>query len=126
MNSYPYHVRPSSCSRRRLHKDRGRFSLGGGGGEKLKPLVRLILRRALSRLALLRAQREKRNGKEGEEGENGRESGSRQESGTKKPAGERERMKREVGGGKEESEEQRERQTRTRKNKKEVQRTNAR
>ena len=56
--------------------------------------------------------------KEGEEGENGRESGSRQGSGTKKPAGERERMKREVGGGKEESEEQRERQTRTRKNKK--------
>ena len=42
--------------------------MGGGGGEKLKPLVRLILRRALSYLALLRAQREKRNGKEGEEG----------------------------------------------------------
>ena len=31
-------------------------------------MVRLILRRALSRLALLRAQRERRNGKEGEEG----------------------------------------------------------
>ena len=59
-------------------------------------------------------------------GDIGRESGSRQGSGTKKPAGERERMKREVGGGKEESEEQRERQTRTRKKKKEVQRTNAR
>ena len=65
-------------------------------------------------------------GKRVKRGENGRKSGSRQGSGTKKPAGERERMKRKVGGGKEESEEQRERQTRTRKKKKEVQRRNAR
>ena len=68
-------------------------------------MVRLILRHALSRLALLRAQRERRNAKAGEEGRE--EKGARPVATErhKNQAGERERPKAEERKGKAESDE---------------------
>ena len=109
-----------------LHKDRGRFSLGGGRGENLKPLVRLILRRALSRLALLRAQRERRNGKEGEEGKEGKGERLATSEQHKEASGGEGKEETKEGRGKEESEQERERRTRTRKKKKGMQKADAR